>query len=145
MHVQSPFPFTVPKTGAIITDERCSCGGLRSRHENTFAYGHGASIDAPRSCSRFTWVAWVYTTMSVPEGFQAIDDRHVVKLERENRRNIGAKGWRYEVRDLAANRDKPKFTCAAPRARTKAEGLEHAKAELAHVLKRENATIGGAS
>lgn len=41
----------------MILDERCSCGGLRSQHEDTAAIGHGAMPDL--GCVKFTWNGWV--------------------------------------------------------------------------------------
>lgn len=141
--IQSPFPFTLP-TGVVVTDERCKCGALRSQHENTVAYGHGPRLVGDpiagytTACTRFTWIAHVFTTMNVPAGFVALDDRHVIKVERANKRSIGAKGWRYEVRDMAKAPPRPTmphygaklFTSAAPAARSKAQAIEHARIEL---------------
>jgi hypothetical protein len=137
---QSPFPFTM-KTGAIITDERCKCGALRSQHAHTIAYGHGASLVAGlgkyEACERFTWIAWVFTSMNVPNGFVALDDRHIVKVERANKRAVGAKGYRYEVRDMGAGKlVKRLFTCAHPKARSKNDAIEHARTELRLYLER---------
>lgn len=145
---ESPFPFTL-KSGAVVTDERCTCGSLRSEHENTMAFGHGRRrVGDVITCDKFTWSTWVFTTRGVvPNGFERLDDRHVIKIERANKRNVGAKGYRYDVRDMGAGKHPARlFTCAAPAARSKAQATEHAKIELARHLERCNAqqTIGGA-
>lgn len=144
---ESPFPFNL-KNGAQITDERCTCGELRSKHGNTIAYGHGALVvDGVIHCKKFTWASWVYTTMNMIPGFERLDDQHVIRLERANRRNVGAKGWRYEIRDLSKGREHKIIQVTAPGARTKREALEHAKTELRlHVARRASLTVldGGA-
>ena len=51
----SPFPVAT-KSGAVIVDERCACGGLRSDHEDTlYSFGHGQLDNT--GCAQFTWVA----------------------------------------------------------------------------------------
>lgn len=144
----SPFPFSMPKTGALVTDERCKCGGLRSEHKHTLAYGHGPRIVGDVAlCERFTWVGWVFTTMALHPRYVALDDRHTIKLERASVRQVGAKGWRYEVRDLATYRTPGEklFTCAAPGARTKADAIAHARIELQRFVERRQPTLGGVS
>lgn len=142
----SPFPARI-NNGAVVTDERCTCGALRSQHEHTISYGHGPRIvGGVVVCEKFTWISWVFTTMLVPAGFERLDDRHVVKIERANKRSVGAKGYRYEVRDMSApvpmaarGRDPfghRLFTCAAPAARSKAQAKEHAAIELRRYLER---------
>jgi hypothetical protein len=62
-HIESPFPFQIGKgNGGRIVDERCRCGRLRSEHEDTFSYGHGAGVrGALPACAKFTWKAMVYS------------------------------------------------------------------------------------
>lgn len=133
---ESPFPFTT-KTGATITDERCSCGALRSEHGTTIAFGHGPRIvGGVVACERYTFVGYVHTTKMLPDGFRALDDKHAIKIERASNRAVGAKGWRYEVRDLSKGKGQRLFTCAAPAARTKTQALEHALEELRRYIAR---------
>jgi len=40
-----------------IINEKCSCGHLRSDHEDTFSIGHGRCTKC--SCKQFTWIGWV--------------------------------------------------------------------------------------
>lgn len=140
---ENPFPFTI-NSGAVITDERCQCGALRSEHETTIAYGHGPRIQRGKTetielCSRYTFVGWVFTTRELPNGFEALDDRHAIKVERANKRSVGATGYRYEVRDMS--KTKPPgvkvFTCAAPAARSKVQAIAHARIELQRHLERQ--------
>lgn len=135
---ETPFPFTM-KTGAVVTDERCKCGALRSEHENTIAYGHGARIVGDVvTCERYTFVSWVFTSSNMVPGFQPLDDKHAIKIERANKRGVGAKGWRYEIRDLSKppGKEQRVLTCTAPTARTRAQALEHARTELQVYLER---------
>lgn len=50
--ISSPFPFKRP-AGGLITDERCTCGELRSDHVDTMLYGHGPCAES--YCAQFTW------------------------------------------------------------------------------------------
>ncbi|HUS27559.1 MAG TPA: hypothetical protein VMZ53_03600 [Kofleriaceae bacterium] len=146
MHTpESPFPFTT-KSGAVIVDERCSCGALRSQHETTIAYGHGPRVVAGAvTCSRYTFVRWVFTSRALPAGFEALDDKHAVRIERASKRDVGASGWRYEVRDMSAKLGGAKlFTCKAPKARTSLDALRHAREELRIHLERQP-ELGGIS
>lgn len=149
MHQESPFPFKTP-TGTVITDERCTCGALRSQHENSIAYGHGPRLGEPVAgtisiegtlanamiptvlCAKFTWSHFVFTTLLVPAGFESLDDRHVIKIERANKRAIGAKGYRYEIRDLSKppGSQQRVLTCTASLARSRREARDHAITEL---------------
>jgi len=56
---ESVFPYTLP-CGAVVIDERCTCGAKRSEHNyrSGIAWGHG---DCARTeCERFTWEAFIY-------------------------------------------------------------------------------------
>ena len=60
---ESVFPYTLP-SGAVVIDERCSCGAKRSEHNwrvpmlGLATHGHG---DCARTeCERFTWVRFIY-------------------------------------------------------------------------------------
>jgi hypothetical protein len=136
---ESPFPFVLTN-GASVTDERCTCGRLRSTHSNTLAYGHGSVVEPETGvilCARFTWSTWVFTTMNMLHGFESLDDLHVIKLERANKRNVGAKGWRYEIRDMSKQKGGARLiSCAAPSARTRTEAKAHAREELRVYLQR---------
>lgn len=59
----NPFPMKVP-LGTVL-DERCWCGHLRSEHEDTAAYGHGAcKADGVPACPcpKFTWKSFIFKT-----------------------------------------------------------------------------------
>lgn len=158
---ESPFPFAL-RNGTLVTDERCTCGALRSQHASTMAYGHGPrhSPDGAVLCERYTWARFVFTTTNIPPGFVVLDDSHAVKIEKASVRSVGAKGYRYEVRDLSkpardGNRESrgaatgaKLFTTTAPGARTRAQALEHAKIELSrHLELRQSLAVleGGAA
>jgi len=145
---ESPFPYRLPHTGAIVTDERCRCGALRTHHRHTLAFGHGPRIvDGVNTCERFTWRSHVFTTSGLPAGFERLDDKHAIKAERASARSVGAKGWRYEVRDMAARGSGGLrlFSCAVPAARSKGQAIDHARIELQRYLERASAqqTLGG--
>lgn len=55
--VKSPFPHKAKGGEVVVVDERCMCGGLRSEHKDTIAYGHGPSPQ--HGCLRFSWVGFV--------------------------------------------------------------------------------------
>ncbi len=137
----NPFPFALKST-AIVTDERCTCGEVRSKHSNTLAYGHG---EIAGKCRRYTWLTFVFTTSGMPAGFQALDDKHAVKIERASTRNVGAKGWRYEVRDMSKIYGGAKLFSTATTTGTKAQALEHARIELDRFIKRQQPTLSGVS
>jgi len=60
---ESVFPYTLP-SGAVVIDERCTCGAKRSEHNwrvpmlGLATHGHGDC--AHTECERFTWVGFIY-------------------------------------------------------------------------------------
>lgn len=57
----NPFPSALPD-GAIVTDERCRCGHLRSEHHDSIggaALGHGRCRRC--RCQKFSWAAHVFS------------------------------------------------------------------------------------
>lgn len=54
----SPFPFRINSGacfGAVVTDEWCECGHLRSVHHDNLTYGQGKC--GACDCRKFTFVA----------------------------------------------------------------------------------------
>lgn len=47
----SPFPRATPK--GTVVDEWCTCGCLRSMHQDTVAFGHGSCTYC--KCDKFSW------------------------------------------------------------------------------------------
>lgn len=137
-HTRSPFPFAAPKSGALITDERCRCGALRSQHGDTLAYGHGARIVGDVvTCERFTWEGWVFTS-ALLRGRIPLDDVHAVEVERTEG------GWKIRVYDMSKRGGGAKLfstvakvTAAGERVRTKLQAVAWAKIELRHHLERK--------
>jgi hypothetical protein len=134
----SPFPFPVPKTGALVTDERCKCGALRSEHRDSLAFGHGPLVSGDLVvCDKFTWVAWVFTSQLL-KGMVALDDRHAVKVERG-----AAQGWHVVVFDMGKRGGGAKLfttvakvTAEGKPLRTAADAIAWAGVELQHHLER---------
>jgi hypothetical protein len=56
--LESPFPFKLLR-GGVVVDEMCTCGMKRSEHADTAAFGHGALMEAPNRCRKFTWVKFI--------------------------------------------------------------------------------------
>ena len=50
--------------GRQIVDETCDCNHLRSEHADTFALGHGECLHPRCRCRRFTWVDFVFFTVT---------------------------------------------------------------------------------
>jgi len=59
--IVSPFPIKRP-AGGIITDERCTCGELRSDHADTSLYGQGPCAES--HCPKFMWAEFVVVDTS---------------------------------------------------------------------------------
>jgi hypothetical protein len=54
---ENPFPRETA-SGAVIENERCLCGHLRTEHESRLgglAFGHGVCSQKRCECERFTW------------------------------------------------------------------------------------------
>lgn len=61
----NPFPFEVgQKVKSIVTDERCTCGKLRTEHADNAQYGHGPAFDG--SCPQFTWATFIWRDKRFP-------------------------------------------------------------------------------
>jgi hypothetical protein len=67
----SPFPYEV---GVLIkskvTDERCTCGQLKTQHADSHHFGTGPAFDG--GCEQFTWDGYVFSEPRFPHYTQGV-------------------------------------------------------------------------